>query len=1376
MPNNPRIATSSSQFFLVRAINAFRSSLSAHPLLWIALFVFPTVAAVSPSTQRLLYNASIVVATVVVFAYYKAVSDIVNHKREIGRIRDGSSFFRIDSDLYWVAANKGMPARQYPLANVHSWTKILDTRRRENAAVFKPLQYVDNPQIQSHLNQLVEHVSMDFINNWYKLISSDAAVVSRVEYSLHYILNELKTRIEKSDVVHLIVSKVCPLLTMHMRELQKAEYLLRAERVQKNTPEGDEQDYLLARCYNGGKLHPAVSTSATASIELELAHLRKRVQTILPLLLPKNEAGSRLIHTILREVLVCKILQPVVDSFTDSDYWNLLFDSLSETIIQSEQSLGRKFGDLDKMSLGLDDMIGGPNQEAYKPPMFDDFMKQIKTCDTVAEANRLRDLTAAELQTKQKEILGYEPDEIVNGVKVSDISVYIQKLELALRRIDKKMSMLNAKKPGDGHEKLTFQVILEDQSLFPYFSSYLEHHSRSFYLQAWESIYNLFIQIGVENASQLDSVLQSDLVKQWDISIIAEQFCEIYNEAFSDMTPFKIAISQSTLTALQTLNETLAMNDDQVSQDVLLNQGGFKLIQQTQNELFAILQKDDYPEFLKSSHYTRMMSSINGDNFPSLNQSSISQREDDSLSNGERYSNELERASSDDIDVLEDYPARKSRAMGIIESVFKRRKKSPVKQFHTDFQSTLAVDAVSPVAIRLDSNFEGELQDILSNDDNTFSAASNTKSGRKLGSDSLEKEDFSRSRSASPEMMPKHGTFSFVNLRKKDKANSHLSPSETPDRRSIRSTSPMPDQEASQFLSPSVDSSKNRRASNPKLIDETKKLSADRDIVKARRSSAIRRDGSAAHEETDTTGSKDVAEADPDWQYGKGEEDDEMNAPISDHSIQNIPLIPRTRQELIDLFQPDQDILPSMIASPKKVMEINDELVRLRNERDEIEKQTEVAAKRDKESDDGVSMKALRFMSIGVNEELKRLLNEKRKLELDELENIIMPDRCAISIGESQVTTNDGKNFAIYPIQIQRLNIDGVVSGWIVMRRYSEFLTLHQGLKSKFPGIVNMYDMPGKLLNGILKIKRQYLEARRAALERYLQNLTRHVDVCKSTEFRKFVAHPEVIRLLFDVAGELNTKRSFFKNILQTVDSSVDSFKQRLRSNQISGGAQPISSHDFFGQSPSSSGLLGSSPLHQPKPGMIGAAMNPSSFNLNSASQQPYSSSAFSGMADRDLAGATHNSATDAVIDLFIELFELKERNNWLRRNAVVILLQQLFGGTVERKVMESLRWAVGEENVAYVLKYIIVSYWPNGVWGPQYPIRTVEARRRTRLETQNKLSNILPEMIGNVVGRQNAKRGGLKWCATFQNRRLNQHLMYTIADELLNLLFPETK
>ncbi|KAH6570262.1 hypothetical protein BASA60_007866 [Batrachochytrium salamandrivorans] len=208
---------------------------------------------------------------------------------------------------------------------------------------------------------------------------------------------------------------------------------------------------------------------------------------------------------------------------------------------------------------------------------------------------------------------------------------------------------------------------------------------------------------------------------------------------------------------------------------------------------------------------------------------------------------------------------------------------------------------------------------------------------------------------------------------------------------------------------------------------------------------------------------------------------------------------------------------------------------------------------------------------------------------------------------------------------------------------------------------------PGKLLNGLMKLKKQSFELRRVSLEKYLQSLLHHMEICKSVEFRKFLCHP------------------------------------------------------------------------------------------------------------KQGSGVPPTSATDAIIDVFIEIFELKEKNNWLRRQAVVLFLQQLFGGTVERRVNELLRWVVCEENTAYMLTGIIGTFWPKGVWDPQLPTRTIEDKRRSRLAAQGKLATLLPEMLGGVVGRQNAKRGALRWCSLFQNRRLNQHLVYTIMDDLLVTLFPET-
>jgi sorting nexin-25 len=43
------------------------------------------------------------------------------------------------------------------------------------------------------------------------------------------------------------------------------------------------------------------------------------------------------------------------------------------------------------------------------------------------------------------------------------------------------------------------------------------------------------------------------------------------------------------------------------------------------------------------------------------------------------------------------------------------------------------------------------------------------------------------------------------------------------------------------------------------------------------------------------------------------------------------------------------------------------------------------------------------------------------------------------------------------------------------------------------------------------------------------------------------------------------------------------------------------------------------------------------------------------------------SSFSGPICDLILAVFELDKKNNWLRRQAIVIILQQVFGGTIER-------------------------------------------------------------------------------------------------------------
>ena len=58
----------------------------------------------------------------------------------------------------------------------------------------------------------------------------------------------------------------------------------------------------------------------------------------------------------------------------------------------------------------------------------------------------------------------------------------------------------------------------------------------------------------------------------------------------------------------------------------------------------------------------------------------------------------------------------------------------------------------------------------------------------------------------------------------------------------------------------------------------------------------------------------------------------------------------------------------------------------------------------------------------------------------------------------------------------------------------------------------------------------------------------------------------------------------------------------------------------------------------------------------------------------KPLGGESSTSSfTAPICDLLLAIFELNKRNNWLRRQAVVIILQQVLGGTIERYVETSV-------------------------------------------------------------------------------------------------------
>jgi sorting nexin-25 len=147
---------------------------------------------------------------------------------------------------------------------------------------------------------------------------------------------------------------------------------------------------------------------------------------------------------------------------------------------------------------------------------------------------------------------------------------------------------------------------------------------------------------------------------------------------------------------------------------------------------------------------------------------------------------------------------------------------------------------------------------------------------------------------------------------------------------------------------------------------------------------------------------------------------------------------------------------------------------------------------------------------------------------------------------------------------------------------------------------------------------------------------------------------------------------------------------------------------------------------------------------------------------------------TAPICDLFIELFDLKEnKNNWLRRQAIVVILQQLLGSTIERKVRDTFRSSLQPDAIEKALISFQELLFPDGERRPPSEPRSDAEKHDTKVRASKKVGMLMPDVAANMIGRSNARRGARRLFGALQDRRLNQQLVLRMLDEVFDVLFP---
>ena len=201
--------------------------------------------------------------------------------------------------------------------------RALDRRRRYDR---EPL-YDESPRVSGALDDLLKLITRDFVQSWYLNISRDPVFPNEVDRAIRCALLNIRDRVFEVDFVEVLTSRLVPILTAHFRDFYDAERSVRGRKLNRSVTESEELDLAIASKYRDGKLHPAASLAYSDTKTERQEYLRKIVSRLLPQVLPGKLLASRPVATIIREIVTCAVLFPVMQILSDPDTWNQVMEN-----------------------------------------------------------------------------------------------------------------------------------------------------------------------------------------------------------------------------------------------------------------------------------------------------------------------------------------------------------------------------------------------------------------------------------------------------------------------------------------------------------------------------------------------------------------------------------------------------------------------------------------------------------------------------------------------------------------------------------------------------------------------------------------------------------------------------------------------------------------------------------------------------------------------------------------------------------------------------------------------------------------------------------------------------------------------------------------
>jgi sorting nexin-25 len=288
--------------------------------------------------------------------------------------------------------------------------------------------------ISDSLDVLVGLILRDFVKGWYGNISKSPTFVNEVDRAVRASLGDIRDRILAVDMVETVVSKMIPLITDHLKASYEAERVVRGRKLSLDVTESEGLDLAIAAKYKDGRLHPAASLAYSDTKSVQQQHLRSLVARLLPKVMPRNMTTSPAVNVLIKEIVACAILAPVMQILADPDTWNQLMEGYGRTLMQERKTVRKLRAALDehappssKTPKNVQFPKLSPHDNERK---FERFIRAIRQTNTLADARRFRSEISSQLR-KDSADEGQDP-------------IYLRRLETARNILDQKVTNLSA--------------------------------------------------------------------------------------------------------------------------------------------------------------------------------------------------------------------------------------------------------------------------------------------------------------------------------------------------------------------------------------------------------------------------------------------------------------------------------------------------------------------------------------------------------------------------------------------------------------------------------------------------------------------------------------------------------------------------------------------------------------------------------------------------------------------------------------------------------------------------------------------------------------------------------------------------------------------